>query len=291
MSLEDIDKVSAGYSNLAVRSQANGWIAIGGENRYGERNISNWPYSTDVLFRQNFSVGVDEEGICYYTGRDTSGYGTLKEKVESWNNLKQGQRINKLFAANTYVVAYKKDGTFDFATRTTLTEIENQLKNTYYKDNTFYTFKVEENTAVVEYYSDEDLEVYFSYFDEAGRPIGFEKQVLEPVPNLTKVEFTNDKAHSFMVSIGEPTADKMKFYMEHETDGSTVKIRHCALDGQRIMLAFYDDDDNMLDIKVRTLEKINAMTETPFTCAGATKYKLFIRDGMLPLYKYEGKLN
>lgn len=293
----DIKSISNGIYHIAALKNDGTCVATGGfkstnANKTGECNVLEWEDIKDVLCGEKFTIALRKDGMCEFTGWNVPEINKLKDAIlktdetdnEYWENISQ------IYSSRNTVVAYKEDGSFDYVTTSTSADFT-QLKNTYYKDNTFYTFKVEENVATVEYYSDEDIEVYFSYFDEEGRPIGFEKKNLPSVDSLTKAEFVNNKSHSFTISVGEPTADKMKFYMEQEADGDTVKIRHCSLEGQRIMLAFYDDEGNMIDIKVKTLGEINSMTETSFSCATATKYKLFIRDGALPLYKAEGTLN
>ena len=121
----------------------------------------------------------------------------------------------------------------------------------------------------------------------------FEKVILPTVDELTKETFTSEKeAVSCMVSIGTPpTAEKMKFYLEEEVVGEDIEIKYCSDEARRITVAFYDEKNNMMDIKVKTLPKSDAMTKTNYSCSGAEKYKLFIWDGVTPLYKGEGFLN
>ncbi len=291
--MEGIERLYGGLNHIVGLKNDGTCVAAGGSTtgNAAECEIGNWTNIKDVVAGDRFTVGLKSDGTCEFTGYEKTDRLKLRDAIlkTSGDDTEYWENVAQLYGSANTVVAYKNDGFFEYATWSS--EDLSQIENTYYKDNTFYTFKVEKNVATVEYYSDEDLDVYFSYFDEEGRPVGFEKKVLEPVPTLIKEVFKNEKSHSFSVSVGKPTADKMKFYMEHKAEGDTVKISHCALEGQRIMLAFYDNDKNMLDIKVRTLKESNSMIPTPFTAMDATKYKLFICNGGLPLYLGEGDLN
>lgn len=287
-SWKNIESVFSGYTHIIGINQFGGCVATG-KNSNGECNVETWANIVDVACGNLFTVGVDNEGNCYYTGKtgsSTSLYTKMKSEIETWKN------VESVFAANNYVIAHKKDGMFEFTTALSTLTIEEQIENTYYKDNVFYTYKIDGNTATIEYYSDEELEAYLTYFDASGNPVDFEKVTLEPNDTLTKVVCTSEKAaESCTMSIGEPTSKKMKFYIEEETESDGIALRYCADEGRRVTVTFYDEKNNMMDVKVKTLPASDAMTTINYSCIDAAKYKLFIWDGVTPLYKSEGFLN
>ncbi|MBR5218644.1 MAG: hypothetical protein IKV89_02835, partial [Clostridia bacterium] len=140
------------------------------------------------------------------------------------------------------------------------------INNAYYKDNVFHTYQIDGNTTTIEHYSDRDIDAYISYFDAEGNAIDFEKGVLEGTESFTKAEYSNDDATSCLVSIGEPTAAKLNFYIEGlEGEGNTAEIGYCANSATDLYITYLDAFGEAVDFKKAMLpvsEEFKCVTYT-----------------------------
>ena len=147
------------------------------------------------------------------------------------------------------------------------------------------------NEVSINYCSDKNINMYISFFDASGNPIDFSKVTLDTSETLTNQVYESKKAAAtYKVAIGTPTAEKLGFYMEESVENGTVTINYCADEARRVFVAFYDDENIMRDVKARRFEESSEMKTVNYSCSKATNYKLFIWDGVTPLYEAKGTL-
>ncbi len=259
-----IVKIFAGQNHI-VGLKADGTCVSAGKNTKGvyfSGDLSSWTNIKEVACGNNYTIGLDYDGVCHYASYSSGkAYTAQKAAVDAWGE------VDAIYGSDMYALAHKKDGTFAYAyVGTNQSKFEIPLiNNAYYKDNLFHIYQIDGNKATIEHYSDRDIDAYISYFDD-GNPVGFEKAILEGTESFTKTEFSNDDATECFLSIGEPTATKLNFYIEGlEGEGNTAEISYCANSETDLYITYLDTFGEAVDFKKVTLPVSEKFTSVTYT--------------------------
>jgi len=283
----EIEKLFAGYGQLiglkadgtcvaaGVKGDSNGYVA--------ECDVEGWSDIVSAVCGYNFSIGLKSDGTCVVAAKEDRA--AIKEEVEKWTDIKE------IYASHSHIIGYKNDGTFEIYV-TSYTRLEFlKLKKMYYKDNTYIYDMCEGNVAKVEYFSDQKINAYFTFYNAEGKLIKFEEKILEPVLQTTVVESKCEEAVTSSVSFGDASSEILPFYIEHKPVENGVKVNYYSDTSKRLIIAFYDNENTMKNVFVKTLPQTNELTELTFSCENATNYKIMIWEEMVPYYKAEGAIN
>lgn len=267
-----IVKIFAGQNHV-VGIKADGTCVSAGKNKNGvyfSGDLSSWTNIKEVACGNNYTIGLDYNGVCHYASYSTGkAYVAQMTAVDAWGE------VDEIYGSDMYALAHKNDGTFVYAyVGTNQSKFEIPLiNNAYYKDNLFHIYQIDGNKATIEHYSDRDIDAYISYFDD-GNPVGFEKAILEGTESFTKTEFSNDDATECFLSIGEPTATKLNFYIEGlEGEGNTAEISYCASSATDLYITYFDAYGEAVDFKKATLPVSEGFKSITYTSnKNATSY-------------------
>lgn len=298
-----IVKLFAGYDQIIGIKEDGTCVAAGGnilvDGVYGESMVEEWRNIVSAVGAGGFTVGLQSDGKCVVAETtDTTSLLSKKAKIAKaeiedekiWNNIKN------IYSSETCVVGHKNDGTFivhlirtkaDNITRPEFLELE----RVYYKDGEYFYNKTDSNKISIEYMAANDKEMYITIYGENGE-IAFEKKKLASSTEVLLEEYTYEDAQRCYARIKGMNIGEMPIFMECLVENRNLKVNYIADSDKKIVVAFYDSDDNMTNVCVKTITACKEMSEIVFAGdCDATKYKLLMWNGMTPAYKEEGLLN